>query len=520
MTDHETGGTSTIQLGSFNLSSGINHAANGTSTITVFCNAAFMEGLSTITIEATGTGFIFPYSDCRNTDNISIDEVHFESIYAGHKTSVQQFTIRNDQSSTLNLTLTPKASPNQKGTAIDTYQSTYLSPDGSNYSQSLTLSIAPQSSETFYIYYLPPSTGKIGEKEWEVSHRDESLSGVTLLPLWFQALPITITGDVSDVDDAKILLNILYVSDVMRNDFSDIRFYDVDGVELESEIIYLRDSVECYFRVTIPTLPASPDTVTIYAYAGNPLAPSLDNATCTLYDWVDGTLAPWNAIYNGWPGDVYGPHASVTNGTWNGITTKLLYLPSDWSNYQGIAETDSTQNEGLWSFNFKGYDQSGKLFFYFMKNTATSYAVSVNKTLGNDTATIGLEKNDSVIASDTMPITETGEYEITVLRESSGEINIFLDGVLVLSHVDTDISSSTYMRLRSLPVSANPDVQHYYVYSVETLSTHHTGPITFGTWTWYFILGCKGGILYKSQDLPELEAEISYGCRIGGDYYE
>lgn len=476
---------------------------------------ALMEGTSTFTAGLT----VHPFFEVRNADDILVGGVDYESIYAGASAPQQVLTFINHSDAQIDITLTPKASLTPQGTAIDTYESQYLSLDGINYNKVLLLEIPAYSSLDCYFKYFPSSNSKIGEKQWEVSQRDSSLSGVVLLNDWYYAKAYTITGASGALNDARVLLHMDYVAGDMKEDFSDIRFTQTDGTPLDYEIAYKLDGDECYFIITIPSLPATPSTTKVFAYSGNfTVATTADALTETVYDWTDGTLDPWVAEINGWPTSA--PHAFVITSTWGGASSKLLHLRADWANYRGLANTPHTQTNGLWQFKFKGYNASGKLSMYFMYNSSSNYGVTVEKTYDNDTATLKIEKTGTSLASATATITAGEEYVLTVLRDSFGVINVYLDEVLILTATDTTITTSEKIRFDAWAVNYFPGTQEYYIHSVETSTIDLTGAITESDWAFYVILECRGGVLYKSREIEGINPEIRHGCRIGGVLYE
>jgi hypothetical protein len=492
---------------------GVRRALSSTITGQSSMNSTFIEALIEATSTFTAGITVHPFFEIRNTDDILINGVDYESIYAGLSAVPQVLTFINHSDAQINVTLTPKAGLNPLGTPIDTYQSQYLSLDGINYNKVLLLEIPAYDTLDCYFKYFPSSNSKIGEKEWEVSQRDESLSGAVLLNGWFYAKAYTITGGTGALTNARVLLRMNYVAGDMKEDFSDIRFTLTDGTSLDYEIAYKLDGDECYFIVTIPSLPANPSTTNVYAYSGNFTVPTTaDTLTETVYDWTDGTLDPWVAELNGWPSYYYGAHASVSSS--------LLLLSANWANWSGIAYTPHTQAYGSWQFTFNGYDSTGKLFLYFVKNTSTSYAVTIEKTLSNNTATIKIEKNGTSLDNTTATITSSGEYTINVLRDSSGVMNVYLDDTFILTATDTTITTSETLYLGANAIDNAPDDQNYYIHSVETSTTDLTGTITETDWTFYVTLECRGGIIYKSQEIEGIEPEIRHGCRIGGVYYE
>ena len=73
-----------------------------------------------------------------------------------------------------------------------------------------------------------------------------------------------------------------------RTDFGDVRFTSDDGI---TEIPYwMEEKVDgdyAIFWVKVPSIPASPDTVTIYIYYGNPSATTTSNGEATFPDLFD-----------------------------------------------------------------------------------------------------------------------------------------------------------------------------------------------------------------------------------------
>jgi hypothetical protein len=492
---------------------GVNRALSTTIAGQSSMNSTFIEALMEATSTFTAGLTVHPFFEVRDSGDLLVSGVDYESIYAGISTVPQVLTFINHSDTQIDVTLTPKASLTPQGAALDTYESQYLSLDGINYNKVLLLEIPAYDTLDCYFKYFPSSNSKIGEKQWEVSQRDESLSGAVLLNGWFYAKAYTITGGTGALTNARVLLRMDYVAGDMKEDFSDIRFTLTNGTSLDYEIAYKLDGDECYFIVTIPSLPANPSTTNVYAYSGNFTVPTTaDTLTETVYDWTDGTLDPWVAELNGWPSYYYGAHASVSSS--------LLLLSANYANWRGIAYTPNIQAYGSWQFTFNGYDSTGKLYLYFIKNSGSSYAVTINKTNGSTTATIQLEENDTALTSTTATINSTGEYVINVLRDSSGLMNVYLDNILILTATDTTITTSENIRLESWAVAAAPDAQNFYVKSVETSTTDLTGTITESSWTFYVAIECRAGILYKSQEIEGIEPEIRHGCRIGGVYYE
>ena len=106
----------------------------------------------------------------------------------------------------------------------------------------------------------------------------------------------------------------VYLNEHCRTDFGDVRFTSSDGETLLD--YWMEEKVDgdyAIFWVEVDSIPASPDTKTIYIYYGNPDATSISNgeATFPFFDDFDVDLSKWTTI----------------SGTWS-ISDSLLVSPS------------------------------------------------------------------------------------------------------------------------------------------------------------------------------------------------
>ncbi|RLE48706.1 MAG: hypothetical protein DRJ18_01400 [Candidatus Methanomethylicota archaeon] len=112
----------------------------------------------------------------------------------------------------------------------------------------------------------------------------------------------------------------VYLNGKCRSDFGDIRFTDSDGVtELSYWMEEKVDGDYAIFWVKVPSIPASPDTATIYIYYGNPSATTASDgeATFVLFDHFD-TLdtTKWDTLtLNGGTVGVTGSKLKMTSGS-------------------------------------------------------------------------------------------------------------------------------------------------------------------------------------------------------------
>lgn len=109
---------------------------------------------------------------------------------------------------------------------------------------------------------------------------------------WSRRVALTITRSlVGAQTDYQVRINITYDTD-MQQDFDDIRFTSSNGTALLDYWIEVSTpSVSSTFWVEVSSIPASPDTITIYIYYGNPLVGSVSNGNNTfeVFDDCSGT---------------------------------------------------------------------------------------------------------------------------------------------------------------------------------------------------------------------------------------
>jgi hypothetical protein len=91
---------------------------------------------------------------------------------------------------------------------------------------------------------------------------------------WLWQNQLEVTGSVDgQLTNYPVLITVPYDNEFMRTDFQDIRFGTDYGLNLP---FFLRRKVDgdfAEFFVKIPVIPQSPDTITIFLYAGNDQAP-------------------------------------------------------------------------------------------------------------------------------------------------------------------------------------------------------------------------------------------------------
>jgi hypothetical protein len=127
----------------------------------------------------------------------------------------------------------------------------------------------------------------------------------------------------------------VYLNGKCRTDFGDVRFTASDGSTLlDYWMETYTASSNAIFWVEVSSIPASPNTATIYIYYGNPSATTTSNpdATLTKYGGFEGgTLSPFNTV---WGYDYFSVSSTVKK----------------WGNYGAQAnDPSSTYSSGRYS---------------------------------------------------------------------------------------------------------------------------------------------------------------------------
>ncbi|MBP6855670.1 MAG: DUF2341 domain-containing protein [Candidatus Pacebacteria bacterium] len=105
---------------------------------------------------------------------------------------------------------------------------------------------------------------------------------------WTKRKPITITGSTAGAQtNYQVKITVTYDSDIQA-DFDDVRFTDSDGTTLLNYWLESKtDSTTADFWVEVLSIPAYPDTATVYMYYGNSGASSASNGANTFISGTD-----------------------------------------------------------------------------------------------------------------------------------------------------------------------------------------------------------------------------------------
>ena len=118
----------------------------------------------------------------------------------------------------------------------------------------------------------------------------------------------------------------VYCNNHCRDDFGDIRFTDSDGVtELDYWLESYTSGDQATFWVEVPSIPASPDTATIYIYYDKPDATTTSDgeATFPLFDHFEGTSLDTNK-WTTYGSGTYSVSNSILDVV-DGATTLFVY---------------------------------------------------------------------------------------------------------------------------------------------------------------------------------------------------
>jgi len=170
---------------------------------------------------------------------------------------------------------------------------------------------------------------------------------------WPYYKPISTTGTGTTLTDYQINVSVAYVSGKMNSNFSDLRFKDGSGNELNYWIESYNASTSAQVWVKIPTINAS-GTTAIYMYYGNPLASSTSNES-NVFDYVDrgDQVSSWST------------YGTASQSATDGNPAPSYYANSSSGNY--LNRNVSLVPGRIVTFNAK---TNGLGNFYFLTNSA------------------------------------------------------------------------------------------------------------------------------------------------------
>jgi hypothetical protein len=461
--------------------------------------------------------------DFIDEDERSINEIFFESIYPGETSSVKEITITNGGTGNVNLTLRCVESvTNPMGSALDTYLSTYLSLDQIDYSNSLDVTVNSGGSQTFYIRYQPPSTAKVGEKQWTfnpIINDTESGAppGWENYRDWLYYDYFTVTGKGNETP-YPISITIPYSAGIMNNDFSDIRFVNVSGEELGYYIATKTDGQSATFWLDIP-IPTENQVFTIYVYSGNPNALSesnINNVDRWTEDWV---LNDVNYPHNG---------SYYDDGKFSVLDKRIILCDGNYDggnavNYQTFADSfifKSNISLGYESFIFWFYlaDTNNYIRVGRFKRVNFGHYWQIDKVTNGTTTTLATTSSSPYDGA-----YYTGPLQIEVVKNTS--IKIYLGSTLKLQYNGEFPQSGDKNGFYAFNSYWSQNYGRCYIdqplFSSNNKFTLPTVSNLSGTWKFVSKnLEIKAGLLFKHKYLPGITPKIHQSVKIGGHLYD
>lgn len=512
MTVHSASSSIELDSGILLAAPGLRNGISAQSDLHFFLNANWISSESNLLVTVSASASVYPPLTFLDGEGNPITKIMFESVYPGRKTGTQTITAVNKTDSTLTITLSSIEGISQTGYEVDTYGSLRFSDDDDIYYETLTLEIPANDSLDFYIYYNPPSTAKIGEKEWAINVLPSSL------PEWLYFNQFNVTNnDDEQLTDIIISVTIPYTAGKMQTDFGDIRFY-TEAEELESSIDYKIDSSYAVFTVKIPVIDVD-ETITVYVWGGNAYADDNDDNVFTEnWNWLDGTLDPWVNV----GGTAGSGMASVIYDAIYGHDVMEIYNTGGFP--EPRVETPSTGVYGRWTVRFcfgsTSFAHSNRIYFeYYFIHDGTNY-YKIRFDTYNSPNTIKLYYNTTLLDSSKYS-PDLNIHILSITRNMAGEISVSIDGTEYLSATEATITTCTKIQFY-MDTALSPSQRAVlidYIHFIEELETPPSIG-SLGSWENRLDLECYGGILYVSRELPELEPEITYRCKIEETYYE
>ena len=508
MTVHSASSIIELDSGILLAAAGLRNGISAQSNLHFFINANWISSESNILVTVSASASVYPPLTFLNSEGNVISKIMFESVYPGHKTGTQTITAVNKTDSTLTVTFSAIEGISQSGSEVDTYGSLRFSDDDDIYYETLTLEIPANDSLDFYIYYNPPSTAKIGEKEWAINVLPSTL------PEWLYYDTFTVTNNADEqITDTIIYVTIPYTSGKMETDFQDIRFH-TETEELESSIDYKVNSSYAIFTVRIPVLDVD-ETLTVYVWGGNSYADDNDDNVFTEnWNWEDGLMGDWIETAS----SAHSGTEVLAYSDWNYALYAYAY-----SRYPATTAEINTENVGAygkWVMRFKLINSPAiqgphaDARYYFVHDGTNYYFVKFRTDLN----TIYLYNNSTLL--DSANFTPGSNIHMIVIeRTLDGTITVNINGTEYLNASDTTITEN----IKNMTYLSSFGFYSYWYIDYIHFVEYEVIPPMVGSFTGFenrLDLECYSGILYVSRELPELEPEISYRCKIEETYYE
>lgn len=430
-----------------------------------------------------------------DADGNDIEEVHYESVFPGDMPRVQMFTIGNYGTGSTDIYIDTRESDDQLGSDFETYGSTFLSLDNATWQSTLEFTLTSNDTQDFYVKYLPPSTAGPGPKQWQL-HLE--IPDTEETPTMSNNFLVTSTSE-SELTNVEARVTILYVEDVMKTDFGDIRFFDGTtelGYYLESKT----DSVTATFVILIPTLPGSATPLEITVYAGNPDATTTSDPdnVYLFFDHFPGTAidtSKWTNIYHPANHTVADSIASIHNGE---IQANMTFTPP-FSVELGIAGIVGSTDWFSVGLNHEGQPWDKMKFLAYNCNSGTYV----------------LQSDGCSDVTETLTFPTVLEMKVA----SNAVYDNYHDGVWYQGRTGGSYSSPWTIQVwageyRDCTLELDYIIFHH-------LQTHTPTVGSLALWEQVKIgAEIKAGLSFRSRYLPGVTPIVKHSVRIGGYVYD
>lgn len=467
-------------------------------TVIAGTGAVISVPVATATAAAAAPSYLlYPVIEFIDSIELRANTILFGDIYPGRESQTRTISIINTNPTTdLDVTITSLIG--SLGSELDTVKSTLISPDDASYTVETDTITALAASETpVYLKWHPPSTAKIGEKEWKLHLDIEGFTPPTVTGWsYYGKLPVygTVDGELTDYQVEK---RIYYHPD-MNSDFTDLRFYLADGTELSYGIIEQVAGVYVDCGILIPTIPVSPGSVDIYTFCGNTSAEDVTDPD-TVYSFYDDMTGTYSDKWTS------GGEYAVYSGR-----NSLVVTTDD-----NIRAVDFTLTRPFeYKFDFLMATNSNIYVEYLLAAGDDLY--DKYHILLNGDGTYYIRKNYGGLKSGYYSFL-AGWNTFKMTLDSSGVHTFYLNNDPAFTVTDTTYSSGLLgFDIYSLYARTT------YISKLRVSQYTPTPPIVGELLGWNLNsdITIKGKVLYQEQDLPGYTPVIRYGCRVGGELYE
>ncbi|OQB08509.1 MAG: hypothetical protein BWY21_01251 [Parcubacteria group bacterium ADurb.Bin216] len=287
----------------------------------------------------------------------------------------------------------------------------------------------------------------------------------------------------------------VYLGSKVDSTYKDIYFTANDKTTPLSYWIESSDTTSATVWVKIPSIPASPDTATIYLYYGNPSAVSASNGdnTFIFFDHFDGTsinLSKWQSRISG-AGGTYNLSSSILNSISSSATDMTYFRTINTYGHDTMLEA------------YQKYNNTGHLS-YPSWHTMGSYTPTSN-TWGTMTCVADWTScSNATISYSNNTWVKTG---ISILS-TDNNVRYYVNRSLAVTKV-RDFNSGFYPEIGPWYRTGTMSIDWIFIRKIRSVEPHHSswGNEVFAT--------------LNSEYTPELSCQsiITSGKSLGSGFY-